>query len=584
MSSLRRAAGALVLLLAVLPASAQTQLAVELTEVEIEQFTNGVEITLEADGLLQVLAIGEWYHTDEDHSFELVLPNARSSVSTFVDVSQYPVNYLKLETPPQERVEELVLEAGESLESLEQWERVVQEGVGLILTVRLYLWGHVHSAELDNVDWGGQWEWDPGDIAYDLRKSRSGRELVITVWSDRRELLPEERAPRVDQDLPATLSIQAQDGTLAVDAVNVPLQQLMSDVAERAGVSIYVSDRVRRLATVHLADTDVPGLIEAVAAGLGLTASFDGDAWYVSDGLPSSLAPFTSGQSRTFRLKYLTADEAINLLPEFLLRYLRPSPTNDSITAHGPQQLLDRIESDLRTLDQPTRAVRLRLAVIEAARGSLSRRVWRLMRGGSTTIDVDGEEGSIRFRHGEEPIDRLIARVRALSETEDISVDVRPSLTVEPGQWAGLFSGEEQYYQFLRYGRRLDLNRVEAGVQLWVRPRATAGELIESSVSVRVANFRGRRQPPIIDTREVSSTVLLRSGDTMIIGGGLRLADRFEEDSGPMPFRDAWLLRDITERTSDSQRVREIIFLMSAEVVELRHATGSDEQTSRGDA
>lgn len=584
MSSLRRAAGALVLLLVALPASAQTQLAVELTEVEIEQFTNGVEITLEADGLLQVLAIGEWYHTDEDHSFELVLPNARSSVSTFVDVSQYPVNYLKLETPPQERVEELVLEAGESLESLEQWERVVQEGVGLILTVRLYLWGHVHSAELDNVDWGGQWEWDPGDIAYDLRKSRSGRELVITVWSDRRELLPEERAPRVDQDLPATLSIQAQDGTLAVDAVNVPLQQLMSDVAERAGVSIYVSDRVRRLATVHLADTDVPGLIEAVAAGLGLTASFDGDAWYVSDGLPSSLAPFTSGQSRTFRLKYLTADEAINLLPEFLLRYLRPSPTNDSITAHGPQQLLDRIESDLRTLDQPTRAVRLRLAVIEAARGSLSRRVWRLMRGGSTTIDVDGEEGSIRFRHGEEPIDRLIARVRALSETEDISVDVRPSLTVEPGQWAGLFSGEEQYYQFLRYGRRLDLNRVEAGVQLWVRPRATAGELIESSVSVRVANFRGRRQPPIIDTREVSSTVLLRSGDTMIIGGGLRLADRFEEDSGPMPFRDAWLLRDITERTSDSQRVREIIFLMSAEVVELRHATGSDEQTSRGDA
>ncbi|MGC9318313.1 MAG: hypothetical protein ACP5KN_09830 [Armatimonadota bacterium] len=466
----------------------------------------------------------------------------------------------------------------------ENWERVVQEGIGLILTVRLYRWGHVHSAELDNVDWGGQWEWDPGDIAYDLRKSRGGRELVITVWSDRRELLPEERAPRVDQDLPATLSIEAEDGTLAVDAVNVPLQQLMSELAERAGVNIYVSDRVHRLATVHLAETDLRGLIEAVAAGLGLTASFDRDAWYISDGLPSSLAPFTAGESRTFRLKYLTADQAMNLLPEFLLRYLRPSPTNDTITAHGPQQLLDRIESDLRTLDQPTRAVRLRLAVIEAAAGSLSRRVWRLLRGGSTTVEVDGEEGAIRFRHGAEPIDRLIARVRALDEADDIFVDVRPTLTVEPGQWAGLFSGEEQYYQFLRDGRRLELNRIEAGVRLWMRPRATAGELIESSISVRVANFRGRRQPPVIDTREVSSTVLLRSGDTMIVGGGLRLADSFQEDSGPRPFRDAWLLRDITERTEDSTRVREIIFLISAEVVEIHHAVDPDEQMPRGDA
>ncbi|MGC9318314.1 MAG: hypothetical protein ACP5KN_09835 [Armatimonadota bacterium] len=113
MTSLRTAAGALVLLLAVLPASAQTQLAVEITEVEIEQFSNGVEITLKADGLLQVLAIGAWYRTDEEHSFELILPNARSSTGTFVDVSQYPVNYLKLEIPPQERVEELVIEAGE---------------------------------------------------------------------------------------------------------------------------------------------------------------------------------------------------------------------------------------------------------------------------------------------------------------------------------------------------------------------------------------------------------------------------------------------------------------------------------------
>lgn len=582
MSSLRRAAVALLPLLMVVPAGAQTQVAAEITEVEVEQLTNGTNITLKADGLLQVYAFDQW-ETNEDHSFELVLPNARSSVGTFIDVSSYPVNYLKLETPSLERVEELVEQAGGSAGSLEAWERVVQEGIGLILTVRLYRRGHVHSMELDNVGGDWQWEWDPGDIAYGVRKFRSGRELRITVWSDRREIAPDERTPRAEQDLPQQLSLEAEDGRLTVHAVNVPLHELMSQVAECTGVSVYVSDRLHRLVTVHLADTDVRGLIKVVAAGLGLTTALEEGAWYISDGLPSSLAPFTAGESRTFTLKYLTADQAINLLPEFLLRYLRPSPTDDSIIAHGPAQLLDRIESDLRTLDQPTRAVRLRLAVIEAAAGSLSRRAWRLLRGGSTTVEVDGAEGSIRFHHGEEPLDRLVARVAALDERDELSVAVRPTMTVEPGQWAHLFSGEQQYYQYLRDGYRLDLRQVEAGVSLWVRPRAAAGDLIESRVNVSVSSFRGD-QPPIIDTRQAQSTVMLRSGDTMMIAGGLRLADRVEQDAGPKPFREAWLLREITESSRDSRDVREVIFLISAEVVELRQAVDPDEYTPRGDA
>ncbi len=564
-------------------ASAQTQLAASITDVEIEPTGNGVEITLKADGLLQVMAFDQWV-TNEDHEFELVLPNARSSIGTFVDVSTYPVNYLKLEIPSQERVEELVRQAGGGGQDLEEWRRVVQEGIGLILTVRLYRWGHVHTVELDNVDWDGEWDWDPGEIAYDIRKSRSGRELEITVWSDRRERLPKDVKPRAEQDLESSLDLQVEEGLVTVDAVNVPLQELMSTVGERSGEDIYVDDRVRRLVTCRLEEVSVERLIDAVSTGLGLTSTRADGAWYISDGLPTSLAPYTAGASRTITLDYLTAGTAIDLLPDFLLRYLRPSPSGESIVAYGPAQLLDRIEEDIKRLDRPPLAIRLQTAVVEIIRSRSSERVWHILRGGSSTVEVDGGEGSIRFRHGEESLDDLIARVRALDVRGEVRIDVRPSLIVEPGHAAQLFIGEQQYYRYIRRADDFYLSSAEAGTRLYVEPRASGGEYIESYVSVDVATFRGRRRPPIVDRRSALATLLMRNGGTMIIGGGLNIAESSDENSGPKPFRDVWPLRNMTERSADSESQREIIFLVSAETIENHHARDTSSDSPRGDA
>ena len=128
----------LALLLAVAPATAPTQFAVNITDVAVEQLTNGLRITVKADGLLEAETTGSWYQTNEDHEFPVWLSNAHSSVGTFVDISRYPVNYLKLETPSDSR-----------------------EGVGVMLPVRLYRSAHVRSVDLDNqrTDW--TWDWDP---------------------------------------------------------------------------------------------------------------------------------------------------------------------------------------------------------------------------------------------------------------------------------------------------------------------------------------------------------------------------------------------------------------------------------------
>jgi hypothetical protein len=525
----------LALLLAVAPATAQTQFAVNITDVAVEQLTNGLRITVKADGLLEAETTGSWYQTNEDHEFPVWLSNAHSSVGTFVDISRYPVNYLKLETPSDSR-----------------------EGVGVMLTVRLYRSAHVRSVDLDNqrTDW--TWDWDPGNAAYDLRKGRSGRELVITVWSDRKELLPSEQKPRYEQGLEESLTVDFADGLLDVAAVNVPLETLMSEVALRSDVTITVSDRVQRLATLRLTGLPLDRFISAVANSLGLTVTTAEGAWFVFDGLPTALSAYTAADSREISLRHISADAALNLLPEFLVRYLRPSEREDAIVAYGPTNLLDRIEADVAMLDRPGHAVRITTAMVEVSGEDASEALWSLLRRTPTTVRLAPAEGRLRIEDSDGSLDDLVVRIQALETDVNLKVDVRPSLRVQQGQSARLFVGDRQFYQFLEDGYNLTLTSTEAGVSLLVSAGAIAEDAISAYVALDVSTFRGSRRPPIVDTREASANVILSNGGTLIVGGGIVESAK---------FRDRDSLYGIPGRKRDFDRCSEIVFLVGAEII-----------------
>ncbi len=472
-----------------------------------------------------------------------------------MDIGTYPVSYLELATPPDSR-----------------------EGVGLDLRLVLYEPAVVHYLNVDNwddFDWWAQW----GSIAFDIRKSQSGRELKILVWSDRHEEVISPPKPRREQDLPAELSVSVEDGLLTVDCVNTPLEELAAEVARATGETVFVDDRVQRLATVQMVGVPIDRFVTAVAAGYGLSVSrFDG-AWLVSDGLPTSLAPYLAGEGRAYRLKYLEATDAIQLLPNFLLRYLKPSDAGDSIIAYGPGQLLDRIGEDLAAIDRPSGAIRVRTAVIETSDSEMTRRAWRLLGGDDTRVEIDG--GAISIDRGVKPFRRYLAEVRALNTEGRLRVRAQPSLLVRPGASAEIFVGQRQYYQYVAWGEEVALRSVEVGVRLNVRPRPMGSDMIAARVEVSVGTVRGLDSgPPIVDARSAESTLVVGNGDTMVIGGGLVVEEAEREKRGPRSFRDVWLLSDVTGGRSSDEQLREIVFLVSAEYARSRpHEADAEEQT-----
>ncbi len=566
----RCAAGLAVAVLAALvvarPAPAQTRVACNITDITVKQLSNAVEITLKADGLLHVeVAIGEFVEQDLDGNWNRVgkreipirITNARSLVGTFADIGTYPVSHLQMTTPPDSR-----------------------EGVGLDVRLVLYEPAIVHALAVDNWD-DFDWWVDWGTIAFDVRKSQSGRELQILVWSDRHEEVRAPARPRREQGLTPELSVGVEDGLLTVDCVNVPLEELAAEVAAAAGATVYVDDRVKRLATVHMEAVPLARFVTSVAAGYGLTVSQDDGAWLVSDGLPTSLAPYAAGGTRIYPLRYIEARDAIDLLPNFLLRYLKASESGDSIIAYGPSQLLDRIGEDIEDLDRPSQLIRVRTAVVEISDAETARRLWRLVGGDDTRVEIDGSEGTIRIENGDEPFDEWVANIRALDTSRALRLRARPSLVVRPGQRADLFVGQRQYYVYLSSGEEAQLRSAEAGVNLNIRPRPMGAGTIEVRLRLSVSTFRGvGSDAPLVDTREARTTLIMADGDTAVVGGGMVRGSEDDRRSGPEPFRDAWLLRDITESRQREAEATEIVFLISAEYARSRpHEADLEDQS-----
>lgn len=554
MSSLRLWRQLVAVALLALPwgAHAQTEISCDITEIKVEQLSNAVEVRLKADGLLTVNMDRDSIIDPKDgwsrisrNDIPVHITNARSRIGTFADVSTYPVNYIQMLTPPDSR-----------------------EGVGLDVRVVLYRNARARNIDVDNLD-DNRNSTVGWNVLFDVRKSPSRRELVVTVWSDRHEEVREEIKPRYEQDLTPDISVSNVDGLLDLDVVNAPLSAVMDEVAAIAGAPILVDDGVKRLATMHLTGVTLERLMSAVANGYGLSVSERDGVWAITDGLPGSMAPYVAGEARVIRVKHIGAGTAINLLPNFLLRYLHPSASGESIIAHGPAQLLDRIEKDVRVLDNPAPLVRVRTAVIEMYDSSASERVWRFLRGGRSQVSWDGGQGFVRFQHGDRSLDRYVAYLKALHTRGQVRVSAQPEMVVRAGTWGELFVGEKQYYQYVQ--RRwpddgsVKLTSAEAGVRLGCWAQTGGSDLIGLYIDVEVSNLRRASGPtPIIDRRQASGTMLLETGDTLIIGGGLTLDMDEKGRSAAGPMRSLGPLTDAFE----AGQKREIVFLISAEIVE----------------
>lgn len=489
---------------------------VELQKVEVEELSNAVRLRLTADGVLQVWASSYWAYgrtlwgllagVDEPdpepgphRRISFILANVRSGAPSVAQVAQYPVSHLEFSSVP--------------------W----GQGSLLICTLVLYKPGYLTVIETEGQEQDlGHQEYDGPQVMIETTKKQT--ELLITVLSDRpKEPLPER--PTVEP-APSQLEVSGEIESLSLHAVNADIHLLLARVSRLAQVQVYVDDKVDLEVTAHLERVPLARLLETLVIGYGLSLHREGGAYFMSLSQADTAVPFWTSETRSVPLRYLPCEQALLLLPDVVLSYVRSHEEGNALVMNGPPALLDRIERDLRVIDQPAYHCRLRAWVV-SGRGVAERlqEITARARGGTTAWEGDSA-GQVRIEVDERRPRELLGSLRRLATRQRLRIKALPAVQVKNGQLARLFVGEKIYYWKLTGQRQeMTLGSVEAGSELQIEP-LTGGEWITASVKVN-SSFLGKtsRLGPLILRRAAEGTVRLRSGDTVIIGG-MRLIDR----------------------------------------------------------
>ena len=480
---------------------------VELEKVEVEELSNAVRLRFTTDGVLQVWASTDWAYgrtlwgllsgVDEpgaapSRRISFILANLRGGAPPVVQVAKYPVSHLEF--------------------SLVPWG---QDSL-LICTLVLYRPGH-----LTVIDTGG-WAQDLSyDKEYDgpqvmLQTTRKQDELLITVLSDRPKEPPTERP--VVEPAPAQLEVSGGVDGLSVYAINADMHLLLERVSRLAQVQVYLDDKVDTEVTTHLEDVALERLLQTLVLGYGLSLHREGGAYFVSLSQVETAVPFWAAETRSVPLRYVPCQQALLLLPDVLLSYARSNEEGNALVMNGPSPLLDRIERDLRVIDQPAYHCRLRAWVVSGR--DVAERLQEIavrVSSGTTAWQADSS-GQVRIEVAEGRADELVTSLRRLAMRRRLHMEALPVVQVKNGQQARLFVGEKIYWV-----QESGLASVEAGAELEIEP-LTAGDWITASVKVN-SSFLGETNDlgPLVLRRSAEGTVRLRSGDTVIIGG-LRLS------------------------------------------------------------
>jgi hypothetical protein len=486
--------------------------------VESRRIGNAVQVTIRADGLMR-LEFNSSHYVDEASAQRgvgdprkpvLEIPfrvtNARSQVSSFVDVGIYPVSHVEVSLPSD-----------------------TPDGLGVDVKIVLFSPGVIRSGRI------GDSEWDLSGLPYagptfSVQQTPDQRSLIILVTSDRRTLPPVQRR-KPGEATPSELLVEADGDTVSIFALNADLRELLREFARQTGQVVLVDPDLERAVSLCLQEVTPAEALQAIATGYGLDLGHINGTWFLGEGAVGSMNTYLESSLEKIPLNYISAASARNSLPEFLLKYLRVNAGENSLTVVGPPPLVQKVREDIRKIDQPVPHVQIDALIVEMTDMEDSESVLRFVaKDAHNTARINAGTGDITYQIFGTPRTDIEARLRALAAEGKVRIRATPTAVALNGQSARIFSGQQRYIKadYFEEWSQAFITRiipVDVGVSLEMNCWVGAEGVILATVTPQVtavAELDVATGLPTVSTRRAETTVLLRDGETLFIGG-LRL-------------------------------------------------------------
>jgi type IV pilus assembly protein PilQ len=379
---------------------------------------------------------------------------------------------------------------------------------------------------------------------------------------------------------------------VSLDADDAPLSAALSLIALQVGINVIVSPGVEGTISIHLADVPFFEALNALTAGRDISFFTSGDVVVIA---PKSDNDRVGMSTLAFRLRHLRPEGIIQATKTLMsadgqaVPLIQDASDKASAEVGGAGQegaqpviifrdypnVLAELERSLTALDVPQQQVEIQVKFMEARSNDLrnlgiewSTQIQAGVGGagglsvsgsGSGSDETSSESESFSylndlntgdFAWGTLGITEVRAVINYLVETGNGKIVSQPKVSVMDNELAEIKVTSNNPVQtlnrFTESAATADIvtyQYIETGIKLLVRPRVSDDGFISLSVNPifeEIVGFVGPAESPAPVTvkREVTTTVKVKSGETLLLGG---LSREREIET----VRKVWLLGDI---------------------------------------
>lgn len=374
------------------------------------------------------------------------------------------------------------------------------------------------------------------------------------------------------------------DSLLNIEAVDAPLASLLSEILSQTKINAMVYGNLDGVVTSHILGISVREALKYLFRGTAYTFWERDGVYFIG---PHEMQ--TADNSLLIKLKHLRAEDVIKLLPESLTKttQIQVVKSQNALMAVGSYDVLDAISQYVEKMDLPVAQILIEVLVVDMDIEKGHNHGLNLLFGkasqnmGSETLypSIDqtfNAKQTQKFFDGvglgdviHVPKD-LVTKISAMEQEKILDVKARSQIATLNGETAVLTIGQTQYYMM---SSEVDYNQgdavtskttqrfeqIDANSNITVTPYVTGKGEITCEIVPDFSEPEGSFSsavPPTLNKRYVKSSVRLRDGETIVLGGMVK--ESVNDVYRQVPFLGSipvlgWLFKNVERVRSKSQ-------------------------------
>lgn len=373
------------------------------------------------------------------------------------------------------------------------------------------------------------------------------------------------------------------DAPVTVDFQNTDLREALQTLATAGQAKITVNTNVAAKVTVQFSNTPFKDALQILLLQAGLVSKQVGDAVYVA--LPGQLpdteavtaaltvAHDAADGPQVIKLKYVKVEQMktslSGVVPEDCLRV---ETTHNALIFTGNAEEYKKITKVLAELDVPPKQVMFEAEVVEMARSTVSEFgvnwQWSSYPSPSASSlvgvikDVDAKRNyNITYQ----------GTLNALVTDKKAKILANPRVAAIDGETAYILIGDRLPVEtkYLANGvQQVSVSYVDVGIKLRVTPWVNEDGVITTKLKPEVStNIAAAGNNPSIRTREAETTLRVRDGETIVIGGLIQNEDRKNISKVPL-LGDLPIVGRLFKNTDKEKRETELIIFITPKIID----------------